>query len=294
MRPADLSQTGRPLRSFRREGLHFDVRDDGPVGGDPIVLLHGWPGGADTWTEVARELVGQDWRTLTPDQRGYSPGARPSAVRRYAVPQLVDDVVAMLDAGGIAQAHVVGHDWGGAVAWALASRAPSRVGSLTVLSTPHPAAMARAIRSSDQALRSAYVAAFQLRWLPERVLLARRGRLLREALRRSGLDGKHADGYIARQREPGALTAALSWYRALPHSVRARVGDIAVPTLYVWSTGDAALGRVAAEGTGEHVTGPYRLEILNGFSHWLPETAPALVSRLISAHARTHPLVAAS
>jgi pimeloyl-ACP methyl ester carboxylesterase len=270
------------------------VRDDGPGDGDPIVLLHGWPGGADTWTEVGRELVGEGWRTLTPDQRGYSPRARPSAVKRYALPQLVDDVVALLDAGGMAQAHVVGHDWGGAVAWALASRAPGRVASLTVLSTPHPAAMARAIRSSDQALRSAYVAAFQLRWLPERVLLARRGGPLREALRRSGLDDEHVDRYVARQREPGALTAALSWYRALPYSARATVGTITVPTLYVWSTGDTALGRVAAEGTGQHVAGPYRFEILDGFAHWLPETAPALVGRLISAHVRAHPLEAVS
>jgi len=291
MRPTEPTPARR-LRSFQREHLQFDVRDDGPVDGDPIVLLHGWPGGADTWTEVVGELVSEGWRTLTPDQRGYSPGARPSAVKRYALPQLVDDVVAMLDAGGIAQAHVVGHDWGGAVAWALAARVPSRLGSLTVLSTPHPAAMARAIRSSDQALRSAYVAAFQLRWLPERVLLARGGRPLREALRRSGLDAEHADRYVARQQEPGALTAALSWYRALPHSVRVTVGDVAAPTLYVWSTGDAALGRVAAEGTGEHVDGPYRFEILDGFTHWLPETAPALVGRLVSGHVRAHPLVA--
>lgn len=296
MQRSDVSTAAKPerLRSFRRDDLRFDVRDSGPLDGDPVVLLHGWPGGADTWTEVERELAGQGWRTFTPDQRGYSPEARPSAVKRYAMPELVDDALALLDAAGIQRAHVVGHDWGGAVSWALASRAPTRVCSLTVLSTPHPAAMARALVASDQAFRSAYVAAFQVRWLPERVLLAHGGHVLREVLRRSGLDEGHVDRYVERQREPGALSAGLSWYRALLSSPRATVGDISVPTLYVWSTGDAALGRAAAEGTGDHVTGPYRFEILEGFSHWLPETVPALVGRLIDAHARENPAVSGS
>jgi pimeloyl-ACP methyl ester carboxylesterase len=283
----------RRLETFRRSGLSFDVVDAGPITGEAVVMLHGWPGGAETWTDVARELTGLGRRVLTFDQRGYAPGARPTTVRSYGIPQLVDDVLALLDAAELEQAHIVGHDWGGAVAWALASRAPSRVASLVVLSTPHPAAMARALRSSDQPLRSAYVAAFQLRWLPERVLLARRGRVLRELLRRSGLDDEHVDLYVGRQLEPGALTAALAWYRALPFAAATTVREIEVPTLYVWSSADAALGRAAAEATGDHVSGPYRFEVLDGLSHWLPETAPGLVSRLVSAHVERHPSVPA-
>lgn len=270
------------MRSFDRQGLTFDVHNGGPSGGEPIVLLHGWPGGALTWDGVGADLNGRGYRTLIPEQRGYSAGARPRGRSAYAMAELVQDVVALLDAADLASAHIVGHDWGGAVAWAMAAGQPARVASLTVLSTPHPRAMARALTSSDQALRSAYIAAFQVPRLPERLLLARDGALLRRLLRRSGLPAERADAYVDRQLRPGALTAALSWYRALPYS--SPPSDVATPTVYVWSTRDTALGRRAAELTADHVTGPYRFEVVEGASHWLPEEHPALVADHITAH----------
>jgi pimeloyl-ACP methyl ester carboxylesterase len=279
------------MRSFVRDGLTFEFRDEGPRDAEPVVLLHGWPGGAETWEDVAPALTSDGWRTLTPNQRGYSPDARPRQIRAYGMPHLVDDVLALLDAAAIERAHVIGHDWGGAVAWALASRRPDRVGTLTVLSTPHPVAMARALRSSDQLVRSGYVAAFQVPWVAERILRSGGGRVLRQALRLSGLDAARADRYVARQLRPGALRASLAWYRALPFVGADLPGDIAVPTLYVWSTGDSALGPAAADRTQDHVSGPYRFQILQGVSHWLPETVPHLVSKLSGAHLRAHPLV---
>lgn len=142
--------------------------------------------------------------------------------------------------------------------------------------------MARSLSASDQALRSAYVAAFQVPILPERLLLAAGGAPLRLALRRSGLSRHVVDAYLDRQREPGA-DRLLAWYRALPLSADLP-GDINVPTRYVWSSGDTALARRGAELTGAHVTGCYRFQVVDGASHWLPEEHPELVAGAIAEH----------
>ena len=275
------------MDSFRRDGLTFDVRDAGPPDGKPVVLLHGFPQDSTAWDAVSPQLHQQGLRTLAPDQRGYSPMARPRGRRQYTLRETVADVLALLDTAGLEHAHVVGHDWGGIVAWALGAWYPDRVGTLTVLSVPHPAAMARAMVTSDQALRSYYMGLFQLPVLPERLLLARRGRALRGMLRSGGLPEETATHYADRMQEPGALSAALGWYRALPFGARDGVGTVRVPTLHVWSTEDAFLGRAAIEATSRFVDAPYRLEILDGVSHWIPELAADRVAELVTAHVRT-------
>jgi pimeloyl-ACP methyl ester carboxylesterase len=274
--------------SYTRDGLVFDVRDGGPAGGDPVVLLHGFPQDAGAWTAVADELHGAGLRTLAPDQRGYSPGARPSGRAAYRLRELTADVLALLDAAQLGSAHVVGHDWGGLVGWALAARHPERVRTLTSLSVPHPAAMARAMITSDQALRSYYMALFQLPVLPERLLLAGDGAALRRLLLISGLPPELAEHYVRRMQEPGALATALAWYRALPLDARDPVGQVRVPTLHVWSTRDAALGRAATEQTRRFVDAPYRLEVLEGLTHFIPELAPARTAGLVTEHVRAH------
>jgi pimeloyl-ACP methyl ester carboxylesterase len=276
------------MESFQRDGLVFDVRDSGPADGEPVVLLHGFPQDGTAFDPVLPRLHEAGLRTLVPDQRGYSPGARPAGRRAYRLAETVADVVAMLDAAGVERAHVVGHDWGGAVAWALGAEHAGRVRTLTSLSTPHPAAMARALVTSDQGLRSYYMAVFNLPLLPERVLLAREGALLRRALLRGGLPAARVEHYVARMREPGALAGALGWYRAFPWGLREPVGTVRVPTLHVWSTGDAFLGRAATEASAAHVDAPYRLEVLDGVPHWLPELAADQVAGLVTAHVRAH------
>ena len=273
---------------FTRDGLVFDVRDGGPPDGDPVVLLHGFPQDSSAWTAVAEHLHTSGLRTLTPDQRGYSPGARPSGRSAYRMRELTADVLALLDSAGLGSAHVVGHDWGGLVAWALGARHPERVRTLTALSVPHPAAFARAVVTSDQALRSYYMALFQLPLLPERLLLAGDGAALRRLLLTSGLPPELAEHYVRRMREPGALTAALAWYRALPLDARDPVGRVRVPTLHLWSTRDAALGRTATEQTRRFVDAPYRLEVLEGVPHFIPELAPERVAELVTEHVRAH------
>ena len=275
------------MDSFRRGGLTFDVRDGGPPDGDAVVLLHGFPQDSSAWDLVAPALHRQGLRTLAPDQRGYSPMARPRGRSHYRLRETVGDVVALLDAAGLESAHVVGHDWGGGVAWALAAWHPDRLRTVTVLSVPHPGAMAKAMLTSDQALRSTYMGLFQLPLLPERLLLAGDAAALRRMLRRSGLPTATADRYVARMQEPGALTAALGWYRALPWSGRDPIGKAQVPTLHVWSTDDPFLGRAAIEATEQYVSAPYRLEVLDDLPHWIPELAADRVAELVGAHVRT-------
>jgi pimeloyl-ACP methyl ester carboxylesterase len=275
------------MDSFRRDGLTFDVRDAGPPDGDPVVLLHGFPQDSTAWKKVAPALHQHGLRTLAPDQRGYSPMARPRSRASYRLRETTADVLALMDAAGLERAHVVGHDWGGVVGWALGAWHPDRVRTLTALSVPHPAAMAKAMVTSDQALRSYYMALFQVPRLPERLLLAGDGAALRRMLHRGGLPDDAVEHYVARMREPGALSAALGWYRALPWSRRDAVGKVRVPTLHVWSTGDAFLGRAATEATAPFVDAPYRLEVLDDVTHWIPELAPDRVAELITAHVRT-------
>ena len=275
------------MDQYFRDGLTFDVRDGGPADGEPVVLLHGFPQDARAWDRVAPVLHGAGLRTLAPDQRGYSPMARPRGRSAYRVRELVDDVLALLDAAGLVRAHVVGHDWGAVLGWALASWHPDRLRTLTALSVPHPGAMSRAMLTGVQALRSSYMAVFQLPLVPERVLLAGGGTLLRRLLLHSGLPEHLAEHYVTRMREPGALTAALAWYRALPLGLHDPVGSTRVPTLHVWSSGDVALGRAATEDTARFVDAPYRLEVLEGLPHWIPELAPDRVAELVAAHVRT-------
>jgi pimeloyl-ACP methyl ester carboxylesterase len=266
------------MQRFERSGLSFDVREGGPVDGEAVVLLHGFPQDNTAWSQVEQLLHAEGLRTLAPDQRGYSPGARPTERADYRTIELVDDVLALLDAAGVQQAHIVGHDWGGVVAWQLAGLHPERVRSLTAISTPHPRALGAA--SIRQKLKSWYVLAFQLPRLPELVL----PHLLGTMLRRSGLPEVFVAHNLGRMREPGALTGALNWYRALPLNRSTPYPRSTVATTYLWGAGDAFFDRSAAELTSRYVTGEYRFEELAG-SHWLPETHPAEVAEAIIAHA---------
>lgn len=270
---------------MRIRGFDFDVRTEGDPAGETVVLLHGFPQHAGAWDGVWPALVAAGYRVVMPDQRGYSPGARPEGRAAYAGQELAKDVVGLLDGLGIDRAHVVGHDWGGAVAWQLGSDAPERLRTLTVVSTPHPRALVRSLVTSSQAARSWYMGAFQLPVLPERLLLARRGTLLRRMLRGSGLPAPVATDYVSRMLAPGALTAALNWYRALPLT-KGGQDAITTPTLYVWGADDFALGPAAAAVTARYVTGPYTYVQLPGGPHWLPELQPERLLEPLLDHLR--------
>jgi pimeloyl-ACP methyl ester carboxylesterase len=273
---------------LKANGLVFDALADGPADGRLVVLLHGFPQTSWSWRRVMAGLVSAGCRVVAPDQRGYSPGARPDDVTSYGIRLLVSDVVAMLDALGAAQADVVGHDWGAAVAWQLAARHPERVRTFTPVSVPHPLAFVEALRTDeDQRQRSAYMQFFRLVGEAEDALLADDAALLRGVF--GGQPGVDVDRYVALMREPGVLTKCLNWYRAQDLADIEDVGPTTVPTLYVWSDNDAALGPWAAHATGSHVTAPYRFEVLPGVSHWIPEEAPEQLAAWILEHLAAHP-----
>jgi pimeloyl-ACP methyl ester carboxylesterase len=278
------------MEQFRRGEFVFDVRDAGPADGEVVVLLHGFPQHNDSWDAVIDRLTARGYRCLAPNQRGYSPGARPTRRRDYRMPELVADVLALIDASGAQRVHLVGHDWGAAVAWSVAAEHPDRLASLMAISVPHPAAFLKAIPTSRQGLASWYMYFFQLPWLPEALLLRNGGAVGQLFLRKAGQDGPAARRDIAAMSEPGALTAGLNWYRALPLSdVRSTGAKIAVPTLYLWSDGDSALLAKAAHDTARYVDGEYRFEVLSGASHWLPDQEPDVVSDLLLEWVTAHP-----
>lgn len=268
------------LTGFSRQGLHFDVSDEGPEQGPVVILLHGFPQDATAWDAVRPALHARGLRTLAPDQRGYSRHARPREVSDYSGAELVADVLALADAAGARRFHLVGHDWGGAIAWQTALAAPDRLASLTVLSTPHPVALSRALRTPQQVRRSWYIGTFQVPALPERVLAGRVAALLRH----TGVPASAAERYGRRFTTADDLRGPIGWYRAAARSGRLWTTSdpqpVGVPTTFVWGRRDMALGRTAAELTGEHVTAPYRFVELDAL-HWLPELEPDAVATAI-------------
>jgi pimeloyl-ACP methyl ester carboxylesterase len=262
--------------------LTFDVRVDGPEDGRPVLLLHGFPQTSACWAAVTPLLTEAGLRTYAPDQLGYSPGARPGDVDAYAVQNLAQVTADLMTALEIPVADVVGHDWGANVAWAVAGWHPDRVRSLTAVSVPHPAAYTAAFRvDPEQKERSAYIRLFWQQGKAEEVLLADDARRLRRMydIENSGISPETVDEYVAVLSAPGALTAALNWYRAM--SSDARVDKVEVPTTYVWSDADVAIGRTAAEACEQFVTGDYRFVPLPGITHWIPEQAPEQLAAAI-------------
>ena len=241
--------------SIETEAGTFDAIASGPEDGRPVLLLHGFPEAAIEWEHQVAVLGVNGFRAVAPDQRGYSPGVRPEQVSEYTVTHLVGDVIAMADALGWGTFDLVGHDWGGAVAWWTAIEHPDRLRTLSVFSTPHPGALKTALQTDeDQRLRSQYMLDWRERSTEKRML----------------------------ENNPGALTAALNWYRAgNPHGAADKVSD---KTMYVWSTEDVAFGSAAAFETEKWCTGGYRFEMVEEVSHWIPEEIPEAASSLLLEH----------
>lgn len=264
----------------------FQVRMAGPEDGPLVLLLHGFPQVSAMWRRQLEALADAGFRAVAPDQRGYSPAARPDDDDRYVLDRLVADVLALADDIGGHTFHLVGHDWGGMVAWRLAQRHPQRVRTLTVLSTPHPAALRRALAGedgSDQRRRSAYIALLRAPGAAE-ALTAAGGAGLRRLFSSTGLPAGEEEPHLAALADTVALSAALAWYRANGAEMLDSAEPVTVPTLYVWGSDDPALGPEAARFTADHVDGPYRFEVLDGVGHWIAETAPERLIKLLLEH----------
>lgn len=270
------------LTIFTNGSLTFEVIDEGPRDGQVVVLLHGFPQTASCWEKVTPHLHERGFRTIAPTQRGYSPQARPRGRFAYRISALVSDVVALIDTIGDEPVHLVGHDWGSTIGWAVAARHPDLVKSLTSVSVPHPMAFMGAVLTSTQVLRSWYMLAFQVPWIPELVL----GRLpqLRRGLAHTGLPDRQIDHIVTEVATGGAMTGAVNWYRAMFIAGPASLLSVQVSTTHVWSTRDPFVTRRSAELAARFATGPYQLEIIDA-SHWIPDERPAELATIISARA---------
>jgi pimeloyl-ACP methyl ester carboxylesterase len=274
------------INEVEANGLRFRVRSAGSAG-EPVVLLHGFPETSHMWIPLLDQLEADGYQAIAPDQRGYSPGARPSAMEDYEYLNLIADVVALADASGFERFHLVGHDHGAGVSWSTAHAHPERLLSHTALSVPHPNAFGQAIRNDpDQRKRSEYIARFQIVGAAEEGI---RGRL--DSMWTESSEDERAD-YLSVFTQEGALTGALNWYRSSLHydgpDATQRVGEVSVPTLLIWGNEDGAIGRAGVDGTPPYMKADYRLVELDA-GHWLIQQDPERVVNETMAHIRAHP-----
>ena len=269
------------------QDFRFTALAAGPVNGDLVLFLHGFPEFANAWLDVMRPISEAGFRAVAVDQRGYSSEARPQEVKDYTIEHLLADVQGFVNALGHRRYHLVGHDWGALLAWELAATHPDRVLSLSALSTPHPDAFFNAIEADeDQKQRSRYIALFRMPGgVAENLFQADDYQRLR-GVYQGKLSDSAINENIRRLAQPGALTSVLNWYRALNPEVR--IGKISVPALYIWGSQDLALGETAAIDTARYMSGPYHFKKLEGRSHWLLEEVPDQVSELVLEHIRTN------
>jgi pimeloyl-ACP methyl ester carboxylesterase len=257
-------------------GIDYQVTGDGP----PVLMLHGFPDTGRVWRHQVPALAAAGHRAITPDLRGYGRSGKPAGVGEYAMARLLADVLGVLDDVGAERAHVVGHDWGAAIAWALAALHPGRVSRLAALSVGHPAAFAAA--GLAQREKSWYMLLFQFAGVAEQWLSRDDWANFRAWARHPD-----ADSVIAELEASGSLTPGLNWYRANlpPESLLAASSPlpaVAAPVLGVWSSADIALTERQMTGSAAVVTGPWRYERLDGVGHWMQLEAPEAVNRLLT------------
>ena len=255
-------------------GIEYQVTGQGR----PVVLLHGFPDSGRLWRHQVPALAGAGFQVIVPDLRGYGRSDKPEAVEAYSMPFLAEDVMAVLADLQIARAHVVGHDWGAGLAWALASLAPDSVDHLVVLSVGHPVTF---FRTLEQCQKSWYMLLFQFPGVAERYITEDNW-----ANFRSWAAHPDADQVIAELEAGGSLTPGLNWYRAnVPPESWAgpplQLPPVSAPTMGIWSTGDPALTEVQMTDSADNMAGPWRYERLDGPGHWMQLEAPDQINALL-------------
>lgn len=272
-------------------GLVFDVSIGGAASAPLVLMLHGFCVSRHFWDSQIPVLAAAGYFVAAPNQRGYAAGARPDPAdfANYRIDKLIGDVLDILAGVGRGEGcfHLVGHDWGGSLAWIIADRWPQRIASLTMLSRPHPAAFARALKTDpEQPHRSRH---HQELLDPDagRRLLADNGKWVRDRLARNGVPPEAIDKHLSVIGNPPAMEAALAWYRA--RGERRPVGPTRVPTLYIWGEADDTVGRIAAEGTAEFIAADYRFAPLPGVGHYAADQVPDKVNQLLLDHLARYP-----
>ena len=254
-------------------GIEYQVTGQGR----PVVLLHGFPDSGRLWRHQVTALAEAGFQVIVPDLRGYGLSDKPSEVEAYSLPLLAGDVMAVLADAGAERAHVVGHDWGAALAWAIASLAPGTVDHLAVLSVGHPSTFRRTL---EQRQKSWYMLLFQFEGVAERWLTENNWANM------IGAGHPDADQVVADLEANGSLVPGLNWYRANvgPETwvgPPVQLPPVQAPTMGIWSTGDFALTEVQMTDSAENVAGPWRYERLDGPGHWMQLDAPDKVNALL-------------
>jgi pimeloyl-ACP methyl ester carboxylesterase len=290
--PGLPEQLGFETAFFDLPGARLHAALAGPTGGPLVILLHGFPEFWYEWRHQLGPLAAAGYRVIAPDQRGYNLSTK---VGPFDLQTLAGDIAHLIERAGVESAHIVGHDWGGAVAWALAAWHPQQVRRLLVINLPNPLAMSAALRQFNlrQYLRSTYVAYFQLPRLPEWSMRRNHFELMRRGLSGSALPGAFGADDLERLKaawaQPGALSAMLGWYRAVGASWRqvsasqAQFSRITAPALLLWGARDIALGVELAEASRQYMANG-RLVCYPEHTHWLPAEGPAVVTRQMLAH----------
>ncbi len=285
----DNISTALDRRIVPSNGINLHVVYAGPQDGKPVILLHGFPEFWYGWRHQITPLAEAGFRVIIPDQRGYNLSDKPEGVNAYRIDNLVRDIVGLIDDDGHEEAFIIGHDWGAAVAWHMATHYPERVEKLGILNVPHPTVMVQTLRSSlTQLLKSWYIFFFQIPRLPEWGLRRNNAQGMMDLLRRSGkvdtFSEEELDRYRDAWQQPGALKAMINWYRA---AFRSGIGiglkpssdtpTIHLPTLILWGKNDVALSYEMAEKSLE-LCEQGELITFENATHWVQHDAAAEVN----------------
>jgi pimeloyl-ACP methyl ester carboxylesterase len=270
-------------RFIEANGLRFEVLEEGS--GDRLALcLHGFPEHAVSWRHQMPVLAAMGYRVWAVNQRGYGRSSRPDGVESYALPHLIADVAALIDASGARSTVLIGHDWGAMVAWCFAAGQVRPLERLVIMNVPHPLCFRAALKHWRQRRKSWYIGFFQIPVLPERLLAASGGASVRRMFAGVALPPDVLDIYAKQIAEPGAATAMLNWYRAARRPDRAGMPDLSrvieAPTLVVWGENDVALDLICLDGTERYVR-DLAIKRLPGVSHWVQQDAPEAVNKLL-------------
>ncbi len=274
------TMTAYKRHTINSSGVNLAVIDEGPRDGTPIILLHGFPDSADMWRHQIPVLVDAGYRVVAPDLRGLGESDKPQDPQDYTLRKVMNDIVAISGELGFTKSHIVGHDFGAAVAWMYSFFMPRRVERLVVLSVGHPGMFV--VPTLSQREKSWYMLLYQFPGISEKLLRRNSWRLLKQIL---GNEGDY-ERYLADLARPGALTAGLNWYRANNNPAnelesRATFPPVLAPTMGIWSSGDKAMAEETMTGSSKFVTGPWRYERIEGASHWIPLDSADQVNDLL-------------
>jgi pimeloyl-ACP methyl ester carboxylesterase len=262
-------------------GVRLHYAEIGRGSGPLVILLHGFPECWYTWRYIMPHLA-PHYHVVAPDMRGYNWSDKPEGVSSYSLEEVSGDVAALIESLGSERAYVVGHDWGGSVAWHMGAHHADKVEKLVVINSPHPAALARELKTRAQLLRSWYFFFFQLPLLPEAAIrLTIRTNMRATAALPGAFPDEALNVYENAVSQPDAATAMLNYYRAAGRTIVARrneaVPQVSVSTMLLWGMKDFALGPALLKGLGEWVP-DLRIERVEESGHWLPEEAPGVVT----------------